>query len=78
MIKYSDLTAGMGVGDGEGEDAVEEVTEAGLEEDWEGEADTVTGDSSSRRFFSLGIFETLFFQFQVSVLFSTMFNVLIV
>ena len=49
----------MGVGDGEGEDAVEEVAEAGLEEDWEGEADTVTGDS--RRFFSLGIFETLFF-----------------
>ena len=47
----------MGVGDGEGEDAVEEVTEAGLEEDWEGEADTVTGDSSSRRFFSLGIWE---------------------
>ena len=33
VIKFSNPTAGMGVGDGEGEDAVEEVAEAGLEED---------------------------------------------
>ena len=60
VIRFIDLTGGSGVGEGEGEDAVEDVAEARLEEDCEGEADTVTGES--RRFFSLGILDIRLFQ----------------
>ena len=48
------LCTTSGVGEGEGEEAVEDVVEAALEEEeFEGEAETVTGES--RHFFCLGI-----------------------
>ena len=83
VIKLGVLTCCCGcggVGEGEGEEAVEDVAEAaGLEEDCECEADTVTGEL--RRFLSLGISEIRLFreaQFDFcSVFFTHPSNVLI-
>ena len=65
-----------GVGEGEGEEAVEDVAEAaGLEEDCECEADTVTGES--RRFLSLGISEIRLFREALRFLFTVCLNLII-